>query len=207
MYPASKDEQFNPNGYDYRISILFRYTTEAMREFGVGKCNRHGHEKQYRDAVKKFQDHQVKPGTMKPQKPSESGARSAETRVCKSASVGDDLPTLMRAQAPRVGLEDSMATEEIDQGLWDLAVENVTKQQEEAFDALFDESVEEHLKGECQDCEDGLSSRCEDWLVASIEGWQENQFDYQAEGEYDRLVERQEEQEEESEEEARSNPT
>ena len=60
MYPASKDEQFNPNGYDYRISILFRYTTEAMREFGVGMCNRHGHEKQYRDAVKKFQDHQVK---------------------------------------------------------------------------------------------------------------------------------------------------
>ncbi len=54
MYPASKDEQFNPNGYDYRISILFRYTTEAMREFGVGECNRHGHEKQYRDAVKKF---------------------------------------------------------------------------------------------------------------------------------------------------------
>jgi alkylated DNA repair dioxygenase AlkB len=51
MYPASKDEQFSPNGYDYRISILFRYTTKAMRQFGVGMCNRHGHEKQYRDAT------------------------------------------------------------------------------------------------------------------------------------------------------------
>lgn len=59
MYPASKDEQFNPNGYDYRISILFRYTTEAMREFGVGRCNRHGHEKQYRGAVRAFRARQA----------------------------------------------------------------------------------------------------------------------------------------------------
>lgn len=55
MYPADKDTSFNPNGYDYCISILFRYTTEAMREFGVGECNRHGSEKQYADAVNKFQ--------------------------------------------------------------------------------------------------------------------------------------------------------
>jgi alkylated DNA repair dioxygenase AlkB len=60
MFPASQDSQFNPNGREFRFSLLFRYTTEAMREFGVGKCNRHGHEKQYRDAVKKFQDHQAK---------------------------------------------------------------------------------------------------------------------------------------------------
>jgi alkylated DNA repair dioxygenase AlkB len=58
MYPASKDGQFNPNGYDYRISILFRYTTGAMREFGVGVCNRHGHEKQYRKAVNEFRARQ-----------------------------------------------------------------------------------------------------------------------------------------------------
>ncbi len=55
-----------------------------------------------------------------------------------------------------------MPIEEVNEELWVLAEENVTKQQEEAFDALFDEAVEEHLKGECQDCEDGLSSRCED---------------------------------------------
>ena len=60
MFPASQDSQFNPNGREFRFSLLFRYTTEAMREFGVGKCNRHGHEKQYRDAAKKFQDHQTK---------------------------------------------------------------------------------------------------------------------------------------------------
>lgn len=88
-----------------------------------------------------------------------------------------------------------MAIEETDQALWDFAVENVTAQQEEAFDGLFDEAVEEHLKGECRDCEDGLCSRCEDHIVGSIEGWQENQFDDHVETEYDRLVEHQEEQE------------
>lgn len=54
MYPASKDERFNRNGYDYRISILFRYTTEAMRKYGVGTCNQYGHRKQYRAAVEEF---------------------------------------------------------------------------------------------------------------------------------------------------------
>jgi len=85
-----------------------------------------------------------------------------------------------------------MATEEIDQGLWDLAVENVTKQQEEAFDALFDEAVEEHLKGECACCKEELCSNCEARITNRIEERQENQFDYQAEAEYDRLVEQRE---------------
>jgi|SRR5580692_29754 hypothetical protein len=110
------------------------------------------------------------------------------------ASVGVDRPTLMRAQAPRAGLEDSMATEEVDQELWDLAVENVTKEQEDAIDALFDEAVEEHLNGDCKDCEDGLCLHCEEWMIGNIERWQENQFDDQAEAEYDRLVEQREEQ-------------
>jgi hypothetical protein len=88
-----------------------------------------------------------------------------------------------------------MATEEVDQELWDLAVESVTKQQEDAFDGLFDEAVEEHLKGECRDCDDGLCSRCENRIFGGIESWQERQFDDQAEAEYDRLVEQEEEQE------------
>lgn len=87
-----------------------------------------------------------------------------------------------------------MATEEIDQGLWDLAVENVTKQQEEAFESLFDEAVEEHLNTDCTDCEDELCSNCEEQITTRIENWQENQFDDQAEAEYDRLVEQREEQ-------------
>jgi hypothetical protein len=101
----------------------------------------------------------------------------------------------MRAQAPRAGQEDFMAIEEVKQELWDLAEENVTKQQEEAWRGLFDEAVEEHLKGECKDCKDGLCSRCEDHIVGSIEGWQENLFDDQVEDEYDRLLEQQEQQE------------
>jgi len=86
-----------------------------------------------------------------------------------------------------------MAVEEVDQELWALALANVTKQQEEAFDVLFDEAVEEHLKGECKDCEDGLCSRCEEWIIGGIESWQEGQFDDQASDEYDRLVQQQEE--------------
>jgi hypothetical protein len=86
--------------------------------------------------------------------------------------------------------------QEVDQQLWELAIENVTKQQEEAFLSLFDEAVEEHLKGDCVDCEDGLSSSCEDWIRSGIESWQEEQFDDQREAEYDRLEEQQEEQQE-----------
>lgn len=85
--------------------------------------------------------------------------------------------------------------QDVDQELWELAVENVKKQQEEAFDSLFNEAVEEHLKGECRDCEDGLCSSCEEWFRERIENWQEEQFDDEAEAEYDRLVEQQEEQE------------
>jgi hypothetical protein len=96
-----------------------------------------------------------------------------------------------------------MAIEEVNQKLWELAKENVSKRQEADFDALFDKAVEEHLKGACRGCEDGLCSRCEQWIASAIENWQERQFDEQAEAEYDRLVEQQEEQEEEYEEEVR----
>jgi hypothetical protein len=36
MDVADKDENFNKNGREYRISLLFRYTTPSMREFGPG---------------------------------------------------------------------------------------------------------------------------------------------------------------------------
>lgn len=73
--------------------------------------------------------------------------------------------------------------------LWQMAVEKVTKQQEEAYDALFDEAVEEHLEGECSDCEDGLCSYCEYEVAAGIENTQNEQFDDQVEAEHDRLEE------------------
>ncbi len=90
-----------------------------------------------------------------------------------------------------------MAIEEVNQELWALAEENVTKQQEEAFDALFDEAVEEHLKGECAFCKEELCSNCEARITNRIEERQESQFDERAEAEYDRLVEQQQKQEEE----------
>jgi len=54
MFPAIQDAAFNPNGREYRISLLFRYTTEAMRTYGVSVCNKHGHRKQYSEAVAEF---------------------------------------------------------------------------------------------------------------------------------------------------------
>lgn len=77
--------------------------------------------------------------------------------------------------------------------LWDKAVEHVTRQQEEAFDGLVDRAIEKHLEGECADCEDGLSTHCESRIVEGIERWQDEQFDTQAEREYERLVELEEE--------------
>lgn len=58
MFPASRDEAFNPNGREYRISLLFRWTTEAMRTYGVGVCNKHGHREQYSEAVAAFRARQ-----------------------------------------------------------------------------------------------------------------------------------------------------
>jgi ferredoxin len=80
--------------------------------------------------------------------------------------------------------------EEVNQELWELATENVTKRQDEAFETLFDQAVDEHLNsGDCADCEDGLCSSCESRIAAGIEDWQEDQFDDEAEAEYDRLEE------------------
>jgi hypothetical protein len=38
MYPAAKDPQFNRNGFDWRISILFRWTPPAMAQYGAGNA-------------------------------------------------------------------------------------------------------------------------------------------------------------------------
>jgi hypothetical protein len=35
MLSAAEDERFNANGFETRISVLFRYTTSAMRQFGT----------------------------------------------------------------------------------------------------------------------------------------------------------------------------
>jgi hypothetical protein len=61
MYPAKDDPQFNSNGYDWRISILFRWTTDIMRKFGPGKAaNQAGQRQQYKDDVKKWRIKQCK---------------------------------------------------------------------------------------------------------------------------------------------------
>jgi len=49
MVGAKDDPQFKANGFDWRYSLLFRWTTDAMREFGPGdKARKAGHNKQYK---------------------------------------------------------------------------------------------------------------------------------------------------------------
>jgi hypothetical protein len=55
MFPADKDSHFNPNGFEYRISILFRWTTSIMRLMGPNRANWsprqvQQHESEYRAA-------------------------------------------------------------------------------------------------------------------------------------------------------------
>lgn len=55
MVAAKDDPNFNPNGFEFRYSLLFRWTTDAMREFGPGDAARKaGHDKQYREAIMKY---------------------------------------------------------------------------------------------------------------------------------------------------------
>ena len=50
MVAAKDDPNFNSNGFGWRYSLLFRWTTAAMREHGLGNAARKsGHDKQYRD--------------------------------------------------------------------------------------------------------------------------------------------------------------
>jgi hypothetical protein len=50
MFPAWGDPHCDRAGIDFRVSLLFRWTTDAMREFGTGdKARKAGHDKQYRE--------------------------------------------------------------------------------------------------------------------------------------------------------------
>jgi len=50
MFAAKDDPNFNPNGFDWRYSLLFRWTTDAMREHGPGdKARKAGHDEQYKN--------------------------------------------------------------------------------------------------------------------------------------------------------------
>jgi hypothetical protein len=66
MLPAEQDSQFNPNGFDYRISLLFRYTTPAMRKFGTVKAKEHGSLEQY-EAAKQEYEAKSKPAEPEPE--------------------------------------------------------------------------------------------------------------------------------------------
>lgn len=55
MFPAAQDAGFAPNGFDVRHSILFRWTTDEMREHGqriAGEMP--SHFEHYREAVENF---------------------------------------------------------------------------------------------------------------------------------------------------------
>jgi hypothetical protein len=57
MFPAKDDTGFNPSAYDCRYSILFRWTTDAIREHGRGKAAREaGHDQEYKEAVENYRN-------------------------------------------------------------------------------------------------------------------------------------------------------
>jgi hypothetical protein len=64
MFIAAKDAQFNANGYDYRFSLLFRFTTSIMRSRGANRrrwspLQIQQHDTEYRAAREKFlEEHQ-----------------------------------------------------------------------------------------------------------------------------------------------------
>jgi hypothetical protein len=67
MVLADADPNFNANGYEWRISILFRWTTDIMRKCGPGKeANQAGQPKQYRADIKKWRAEHPE-GISKPQ--------------------------------------------------------------------------------------------------------------------------------------------
>lgn len=56
MFSADKDAQFNTNGFEWRISILFRYTTPAMRQFGTRGAVEHGSIEQYEQTKRAYRE-------------------------------------------------------------------------------------------------------------------------------------------------------
>jgi hypothetical protein len=57
MFPVAQDPRFVAGAFDHRISLLFRWTTPAMREFGPGDAARKaGHNKQYQEAVESYRN-------------------------------------------------------------------------------------------------------------------------------------------------------
>jgi hypothetical protein len=56
MFPVAQDPRFVAGAFDHRISLLFRWTTPAMREFGPGDAARKaGHDQQYK-AVENYRN-------------------------------------------------------------------------------------------------------------------------------------------------------
>lgn len=55
MLPTAKDENFNPNGFERRISILFRYTTDAMRKYGSAGVGPSGTPEHQREHIEEYE--------------------------------------------------------------------------------------------------------------------------------------------------------
>jgi hypothetical protein len=57
MFPTWGDPNNDQAGFDFRVSLLFRWTTDALREFGPGdKARKAGHDKQYREAIEDYRN-------------------------------------------------------------------------------------------------------------------------------------------------------
>jgi hypothetical protein len=59
MFPASQDGQFNQNGCDWRISIIFRWTPPLMAKYGAGnKEHKAAMKAEYQEALEQWRKSQ-----------------------------------------------------------------------------------------------------------------------------------------------------
>jgi hypothetical protein len=58
MFPVAQDPNFEPGGYEVRYSLLFRWTTDEMRDFGTRQEVLKGtrHTESYREAIENYRN-------------------------------------------------------------------------------------------------------------------------------------------------------
>jgi hypothetical protein len=95
MFAAEKDEQFQPNGFPCRITLLFRFTTPAMREHGPIKNDESV--QQYQEAMGTFRNSQGKPTETESEKQKQNGIYDLLSALQKAIRRNNEREALLAA--------------------------------------------------------------------------------------------------------------
>jgi hypothetical protein len=152
MLPANQDEQFNPNGFDRRISVIFRWTTPAMRKFGTRGAVEHGGLEQYEETKQAYRKQigwgsDLAPATLptEPEHVEQPEQPTADAEfVDASAAAPQPAPTKPTEPSPTVQLREWFATKyeafklsPSEQGRIELTLFNLTPAQVKAIGELL----------------------------------------------------------------------